>query len=113
MSQIESEQDVQAEVRELRARVRKLESTIEELQSSGGTHGQFDHHDAAVLDVLADHQGTTIDRTNLKKLYRKTTNLRRSKTIHNRVTDLVASDLFESAGSNVWRFVGSEDEYHE
>lgn len=94
---------------ELRARLRKLETKLEEQESPSSTHGQFDHHDAAVLDALAGHEGTTIDRQNLKQLYRKCTNLRRQNTIHNRVTDLVASELFEKTSANVWQFVGDDD----
>lgn len=70
------------------------------------TMSRIDDRDRAVLERL--EIGQTVTPEVIKKLYRRHTDVRRSRTLRRRVEDLLHQPEFEDAGFKRWTFQGVE-----
>ena len=67
----------------------------------------FDKRDRAVLEQL--DPGDVVTPEQVKKLFQRYTDIKRSRTLKRRVKDLTSQPVFERVDYRRWRFEGLED----
>lgn len=67
---------------------------------------RFDDRDLSVLDQL--EKGQVVTPETVKRLYRRFTDVRQSRTLKRRVKDLTSQPEFENVGFRRWEYQGLE-----
>lgn len=98
-----------------RDRVAELEARIERIEAALGLDDvapiadqHFDERDARVLAALRECKPEKVHVRDLRKLYKRKTDIRRRETLSDRVRTLTEHGPFERAGRQKWRYTGDD-----